>query len=457
MPRWHGKTTRTLQYQILLNRIIQPARRRWRKMTWRQQRFVKFVILYLTMRQIFYYMRPDIPLILSGRPVTELPANRNYFGVNARFVLFNSWYGQFNNQLVSLMNALSIAKQIGGVLVLPCEKLGKESIRDSRDIRMRRLFSMRELVGEYFNYSLLASHAHVVRPSEFLQSADGIELMRRKQVVTERKSGGYYRYLFTGRPRGHDPREKGIKVWSPSSTRPRVSHWCDFRASKALTHVQKLWSRGDRFVLLPAVFRHHNINCTDYDPQWLSIRRWLRPNDVFLHAVERFMGSLARPVLSIHLRFFLNGDIGNFTPSSVVDMLYSMFGGQMSAAKTLFVAYTKSSPDSSQVVELLRHRFRGRVLGGDSIVEFVDPDELYRVSQLPLHAVLLDMWVCVRSDIFLGRLGSSLSWNVVYWRQVLVDDYGLSRNYVDEPMWYALENFTTTGAVRLEGRANSVQ
>ncbi len=426
-------------------------------MTRRQRRFVTFVLVYLTLRQLFFYLRPDVPLSLSGTPVSQLPRDTDYFGVNARFVLFNSWYGQFNNQLVSLMNALSIARQIGGVLVLPCEKLGKESIRDSRDIRMRRLFSMRELVGEYFNYSLLASHAHVVKPSEFLNSVDGVELMRRKQVVTERKSGGYYRYLFTGRPRGHDPHEKGIKIWSPSSTRPRIAHWCDFRASKALTHIQKVWSRGDRFVFLPSVFRHHNINCTEYDPEWLTTRRWLRPTDVFLRAVDGFVASVERPILSIHLRFFLNGDMGNFTPRSVVDMLYSMYGSEMSTARTVFIAYTKSSVESKQVVELLTERFDGQVLSGDSITKFIAPAESYRVSQLPLHAVLLDMWTCVRSDMFLGRLGSSLSWNVVYWRQVLVSEYKLPGRYVDSPLWYALENFTTTGAVRLEGRANSVE
>jgi len=62
------------------------------------------------------------------------------------------------------------------------------------------------------------------------------------------------------------------------------------------------------------------------------------------------------------------------------------------------------------------------------------------------------MWVCVKSTRFLGRVGSSLSWNVVYWRQMLRDEYNLAKDMTDYPLWYTLANFTNTGATRLEGR-----
>lgn len=404
-------------------------------------------------------LHPDPPLQLTGVPVSKVVARPGtvpssaYFGISTRFVIFNSWYGQFNNQIVALINAISIARNIDAVLVLPCEKLGKESIRDSKGIRMRRLFSTRELVGAYFNYSLLASAVHVVRPSEFLTSPDGRELLARPHVVVERKSAGFYRFLFTGRPRGRQ--EGAFRVLGPNSTRPRLSSWCDFRASKALTHLQKL-HRADRFVLLPAVFRHHNINCSVTDPRWLSVRSYLRPRDEFLHAVDAFLQTLRRPILAVHLRFFLNGDIGQFSPRSVVDMLYDQFGEQMHRADTIFLAYTPSSVESTQVFELLRAEFHGAVVGGQSIPDHLEPDAL-NITQLPLHSVLMDMWVCVKSDMFLGRLGSSLSWNIAYWRQALWPDYGLNDPSVQQPLWYSLSNFTTTGATRLEGEVGSPQ
>eukprot|EP00171_Calliarthron_tuberculosum_P014903 IDg14903t1 len=393
-------------------------------------------------------LNSEPPLQLTGVPVSSVisqpGADQAYFGVGTRFVLFNSWYGQFNNQVVALINAISIARDLDAVLVLPCEKLGKESIRDSRSIRMRRLFSMRELVGVYFNYSLLTSVVHAVRPSDFLASPDGRELLARRQVVVERKSASYYRFLLTGSPR--KVVSDAVQVLGPNSTMPKLRSWCDFRASKALTHIQKLY-RADRFVLLPAVFRHHDINCSADDPRWLSVRRYLRPRDEFVDAVDAFMRTLHRPVLAVHLRFFLNGDIGNFSPRSVVDMVYARFGEQVKQANTIFIAYTPSSTESADVLDLLRTEFHGIVVGGQSVSQHLAP-HARNITQLPLHSVLMDMWVCVKSDMFLGRLGSSLSWNIVYWRKALADDYGLDKHIVQQPLWYALSNFTTTGATR---------
>lgn len=400
-------------------------------------------------------LHPDPPLRMSGVPVSKtlprpgLVPDGGYYGIDVRFVLFNSWYGQFNNQIQALMNAISIARDLDAVLVLPCEKLGKESIRDSRNIKMRRLFSTRELVGAYFNYSLLVSAVHAVRPSEFLASTDGRELLNRKQIVVGAKSGGYYRFLFTGRKRGYDPGEPGVRVLDPESTKPRLKNFCDFRASKALTHIQKL-HRRDRFVLLPVTFRHHDINCSYIDPHWISLRRYLRPRNEFLVAVNSFITTLQHPILAVHLRFFINGDLGQFTPRSVVNMLYEQFGNQIDKANTIFLAYTPSSTESVQIYNLLKNEFHGIVVGGQMISQFLPP-HAKNITELPLHSVLMDMWVCVKSDMFLGRLGSSMSWNVVYWRQVLAPDYALHDESVHQPLWYALSNFTTTGAMRYEG------
>ncbi len=167
-----------------------------------------------------------------------------------------------------------------------------------------------------------------------------------------------------------------------------------------------------------------------------------------MYAVDSFLETLERPIFAVHLRFFLNGDIGQFTPQSVVNMMYDHFGVQLEASKTLFVAYTPSSKESIRIVEILGQHFHGRVVGGNKIVGHLAPEAEY-VTQLPLSKVLIDMWMCVKSDFFLGRLGSSLSWNIVYWRQALAKDYGLNPEVVKSPLWYALQDFSTTGAVRV--------
>ncbi len=405
-----------------------------------------------------YVSRTAEPTLrLSGTPVSKLIAHPRdvpstaYYGVNTRFVLFNSWYGQLNNQIIALINAISVARRIDGVLVLPCEKLGRESRPEMEALNQRRLYSTRELVGDYFNYSLLASAVHAVRPSEFLQSFDGTELRSRKHVVVCKKCIGFYNFMLTGNEQGPYPGEAGVRVLNPNSSWPTPRSWCDFRPEKALPTVQKLYRR-DRFVLLPNMFRHHNLNCTKSDPEWLAVRRYLRPRDEFLHAVDAFMTKLRRPILAIHLRFFLNGDIGQFTPRSFVNMLTGVYATQMDKAETLFLSYAPSSAESVQVLQLLKQEFQGSVVGGDAIPGYLDQQVRTNITSLPLASVLMDMWVCVRSDIFLGRLGSSLSWNVVYWRQVLKDEYRLSSENI-APIWYTLDKFTTTGAARAEGKS----
>lgn len=400
----------------------------------------------------------EAPLRISGTPVSKIMKHPGaqpstaYYGVNTRFVLFNSWYGQLNNQIIALINAISVARQIDGVLVLPCEKLGRESRSEMEKLRQKRLYSTRELVGDYFNYSLLASHVHAVKPSEFLNSSDGLQLLSKPNIVVCRKCLGFYNFLLTGSEQGPYPGEPAIKVLNPNSSWPKLKNWCDFTPNSALPNVQKLYNR-DRFVLLPNMFRHHDLNCTKFDGEWLNVRRFLQPRDEFLSIIDAFMSSLQKPIFSIHLRFFLNGDIGQFTPRSFVNMLTSLFQSQLGHANTLFVAYSPNSAESVQIFNLLKNEFQGSVVGDESFAPFYPSDSRLNFTNLPLANVLLDMWVCVKSDMFLGRLGSSLSWNVIYWRNVLKDEYGLQDAHI-APLWYTLEKFTTTGAARPEGKIN---
>jgi len=447
---WRPSSThRTSRFSRWYNRTI--------KVYIRQAVQLQFAVLLLVFSIIalsysYSNATSDVKLDVDGvkvssifeQPSTSLESYE-YYNKNLRFVLFNSWYGQFNNQLVALVNAISIARNLDAVLVLPCEKLGRESKKTSQVF----LHSRRELVGDYFNYSLLKSMVHSVRPSEFLVSSDGADLVSRKILVVCKTCADFYRFLLAP----PTPTAPQVKILNPNSTWPKLRNRCDFNPNHALPNLQKIYHK-DRFVLLPTVFRHHDLNCTKEDPNWMTVRKYLRPKDEFLHAVDRLMSHLQQPVLAIHLRFFLNGDLGQFSPRSFVDMLKDQYGEQYERAGSIFLAYSPTSAESVQVYHLLKNEFQGPVLGGENTMQWLPPPENpeNNPKDLPLSGVLLDMWTCVRSDMFIGRLGSSLSWNVMYWRQALREEMKLSWENV-RPVWYTLEKFSTTGAKRAEGRA----
>lgn len=398
------------------------------------------------------------PPIIPGLSASELPDPRGdtsfpaaYFGVGAKFVFYTSSYGQFNNQVVSLINALFIARRTDAALVLPYSKLGKESSWDlERAGLLDELEINRELVGDYFNYTHLLSREHVVRPAQFFASSDAADLFARRNITVNYRSGNPFRKLFA-EPAARYTREHGTKfrVLSPPHERTPIINYCDFDPAVALASVAER-GRNGRFTFLPIVFRKHNLNCTFEEEDWVSIRRGLVPRDEYLHAVDSFMATLPRPILATHLRFFLNGDVGNFTARSLVDMMFRDYGTELMRARTLFLAYSPSSNESREAFDMLKLRYHGTVVDGSKIPSFFREEDRSFAS-LGLTNVLLDMWTCVKSDMFLGRLGSSLSWNTVYWRQALREEYDLLPENVDRPLWYILGNFTDRNANRTEG------
>lgn len=401
------------------------------------------------------YDLPPSPGPFLGTSASQLSPS-SYFSSNARF-LFYSAYGQFNNQLVSLINALFLARHADAILVLPYARLGKESTWDLRSRNLStELASTRQLVGHYFNYSHLLHSNHAVLPEIFFQSRDGLQLLNAPKITVAYRTGSYFRRLFNfASKQYHDRSESHVNVLAPEHPKKKLKHLCDMNPHHALATVNHL-GRNGRFIFLPVVFRRHNLNCTAEEPQWVSIRSSLVPRDEFLNAVDAFMMTLPRPIFSIHLRFFLNGDLGNFTPRSVVDMILRDFEQQLSHVKTIFLAYSPSSVESREVFALLKAHFRGVVVDGSESERFFSPEDT-AYAKLALSAVLFDMWVCVKSDMFLGRLGSSLSWNTVYWRQALWRQYHLEEHVVQQPLWYELSNFTTTAARRREGPVTGVR
>eukprot|EP00177_Eucheuma_denticulatum_P007630 GFKZ01013882.1.p1 GENE.GFKZ01013882.1~~GFKZ01013882.1.p1 ORF type:complete len:479 (-),score=46.15 GFKZ01013882.1:393-1829(-) len=443
-------------------RLLTQFRKRFPSLTSRTTLYIWLtcLLLLLILRdRVFTTQLTSQASFLEGRPASSLPTGTiahqypaAYFGVNARFLFYTSTYGQFNNQLVSLINALFVARRADAVLILPYTKLGKESTWDLRLAGLPKAARVkRELVGDYFNYSRLALHEHVVRPTQFFASVDAVDLFSRANLIVNYRSGNAYRKLFTQRAAqvALEKHIRPVEVSSPFHERGRVENVCDFSVEGTLRSVNGL-GRNGRFTMLPIMLRRHNLNCSVEEKDWITLRRALVPRNEFLGVVDRFLSTLRRPVLAIHLRVFLNGDLDNFSAESYVSMLEHKFSEQLGEAQTLFLAYSPSSHISREIFGLLGRRFSGDVVDGSRIGKhFRIEDEAYR--SLALSAVLMDMWVCVKSDMFIGRLGSSLSWNTVYWRQGLQEEYSLNKSLVAHPLWYSLPDFTTTGATRNEG------
>lgn len=458
--------TAPLVLHSLLRPTTQTSRRRRGRVTRRKSTqflhprpslLIWFFILALLLlvHDLFFNRNPPDP----GVPASKLPLANDertlptaYFGVNARFLFYTATYGQFNNQLVSLMHALLINRHADSVLVLPYTKMGKESLWDLKRVgRARQAHVQREMVGDYFNYTRLRMSEHVVLPSDFFESEDAAELFS-KNITVNYRSGNAYRKLFAKpveKIAEANEEAKTFTVMTPTQHRQAVKDVCDFSVDGTLEAVNGV-GKNDRFTFLPIVFRRHSLNCSAEEKDWVTIRKALVPRNEYLSAVSGFMETLERPIMGLHLRVFLNGDEGNFTPQSFVDMLQRKFGNELNKMKTLFIAYSPSSESSREIVELLRGKVAAKVVDGKKIAEHFDKND-EEFGRRALAAVLMDMWVCVKSDVFLGRLGSSLSWNTVYWRQALREEYELSWEIVDRPLWYALRDFTTTGASRHEG------
>lgn len=413
---------------------------------------------------------PDLPAHLAARytaPVvrssdlTPLPPlysrPGSYFNRGARFLFYTAGYGQFNNQIVSLVNALLIARRLDAVLVLPYVRLGKESKWDAERIGLHdEMRITRQLVGDYFNYSRLLTAEHVVQPTAFFHSPDGSEFLDWRNITVAYRSGGYFRSLvkYASKEILHRKRVRP-QVLAPNHERVRLDNFCDMDPYSLLATVNEQ-GRNGRFVLLPVVFRRHNLNCSEQEPRWINVRRNLVPRTEFITAVDSLIRDLPRPILAVHLRFFLNGDSGNFTARSVVDMMFRDFGEHLANSSSLFISYSPSSVESLEVAQLLQKRFHGVVTDGQDFVKYFRAEH-FMYSTLSLSAVLFDLWACVKSDLFLGRLGSSLSWNVVYWRQALRKEFGFDQWVVDNPLWYELANFSTRGVSRKEGPRGGVQ
>lgn len=378
------------------------------------------------------------------------------------YVLYKARSGQLNNQLISFFSALIIAKQANATLVAPFAFYGSESyidfsigrgfmfhLRQAFDTYVYQAFlkllglqyKHDELVGDYIDGALLNRSQPIVSILDFRRSRGGKYLSTLPQVLT-RKGDAPFFYMTLGKRslletnvniRGETVDENLDTSQSPAS---RKELDCNFNVSVYFRGLQFNAGVNGNYLFLSKLYRSHSLNCTSANPYWLKLRRFVQPRIEIRQLVAARM-TRWKKVMAVHLRFF-PFDQDKFLPSIFCNFFLSRFQHQIKKVDRVYIAYSISSKESTVILSQLQQR-----LGSERIITAHDYGNLYTKGPAfnkRYTAPLVDMWTCVNSHYFIGRLGSSLSWNVVYWRQSLRKEG--SDKFHD---FYQLIDFSTTG------------
>lgn len=380
------------------------------------------------------------------------------------YVLYKARSGQLNNQLISFINALAIAKAANATLVAPFAFYGSESLLDSgsgrgigfyfREYRERlwgkvlQLFDVYypydELLATYLDPDLLNDAQPVIGIVDFLRS-NGCSYLRTFQHVLTRRGDAHFFHMTLGRRSiwSTNVNVRREAVDSPSTKYPlpvapasRRDLDCNFNISDYFRGLPHSDGANGNYLFLSKLYRSHSLNCSLENPHWLLVRRKLQPRSEIRDLVTRNLRRWGS-VLSIHLRLFPY-DSGKYTADAFCSMLLTHYKHQVESADHLYIAYSVTSVESVEVVQTLRSQ-----LGASKIKTAADYGVIYKLGKIfdkPYVIPLVDMWTCVQGDNFIGRLGSSLSWNVVYWREALRIST-LSRTNA----FYSLEDFSPSG------------
>ncbi|PXF44579.1 hypothetical protein BWQ96_05656 [Gracilariopsis chorda] len=379
------------------------------------------------------------------------------------YLFYKARSGQLNNQLISFFNALTIAKEADAVLVAPFAFYGSESYVDFAQSKgflyklyeacdlyiyqpflkaIGLFYKHDELVGDYIDGSLLNKTQPVVSIMHFLKSP-GADYLRTFPHVLARKGDAPFYYMSLGKRtlfqenvnmRG-EPAQNDLTsaFYKPASRRDLD---CNFNVSDHFRGLQYSAGVNGNFLFLSRLYRSHSLNCTESNPYWLELRRYVQPRVEIRELVEQHLVQWEK-VLAIHVRLFPS-DFGKFAVRRYCQYMLKRFDKQIRDSDTLYIAYSSSSEDSAAIVSELR-----RTLADKRIATAADFGSLRQrgpVFNKRYTIPFLDMWVCVWSNFFVGRLGSSLSWNVAYWRAAFSP--GVSETKHE---FYQLKDFSDNG------------
>lgn len=344
--------------------------------------------------------------------------------------------GQLNNQIIALINALCIARTLNATLVTPAAHYGAESERDWSATRgwPSRLFGTKRdaLVGDYLDAELINEIQPVIDTDRFLTSLGGVALARMRAVLVRQGDAEHYWSMLHGRIRitGRTTIPEIPPDARPIASRREVD--CYFGATRYLRGVPYRAGVNANYFFLPAIFRSHALNCTSVEQHWTSVRANIQPVPELRYVATKEVAKWGTYV-AVHLRF-LPYDVGKFHPRDVVSMLTRKHGALIDAVNYVYVAYSPGCQASRQVVQVMHTELKSKIR---TVTAFGQLDALGPAFRRKYSATMLDMWVSVLSTFFIGRRASSLSSNVVYWRQVFKD-----RDDRKQSAWYKLEDFS---------------
>lgn len=378
------------------------------------------------------------------------------------YILYKARSGQLNNQLISFFNALAIAKAANATLVAPFAFYGSESYIDFGSGRgfwfhLREAIELHitepilkslglhyrydELVGDYLDGELLNRTQSVVSIMGFRTGEGGSYLKTFPHVLTRRGDAPFH-YMSLGKRtlfetniniRGeHQDDDPTSALVNPAS---RKELDCNFNISDYFRGLPYHAGANGNFLFLAKLYRSHSLNCTAANPYWLQLRRFVQPRVEIRRLVDNELRNWGN-VLSVHLRLF-PFDQGKFSTDKFCAHFVSEYSDQLREVNRVYIAYSVSSEQSIDIIAKLR-----KALGEEKIVTAKEYGTLHDLGQAfnkRYSAPLVDMWTCVNSKYFVGRLGSSLSWNVVYWREALQGQNGASHAF------YRLQDFSMAG------------
>lgn len=377
------------------------------------------------------------------------------------FILYKARSGQLNNQLISFFNALTIAKLANATLIAPFAFYGSESFIDfanNRNIffyikkfmqqyayepilKQLGLFLERDqLVGDYFDSDVLNRTQPVISIMDFLKSPAAEYLRSFPHVLVRNGDAGFFhmtlgrRTLFKQNVHIRSKAMMQDPMFGMENIASRRELDCNFNVSNHFRGLQYRAGVNGNFLFLSKLYRSHSLNCTATNPYWLDVRRFVQPRMEIRQLVDDALFAWGK-LLTLHLRLFPY-DHGKFTLDTYCNFFLNAYHTQITEADHIYIAYSASSEMSVAIVKQLRI-----AIGPEKVKTAQDFGNLYErgpVFDKGYIVTLVDMWTCVRSHVFIGRLGSSLSWNVVYWREAL-QEVEMAQNF------YKLQDFSVYG------------
>ena len=356
--------------------------------------------------------------------------------------------GQLNNQIMALINALCISKAINATLVVAPVHHGEESNRDwykrqsmmgialrSTKNILSRFFmfdyfypkSSESLLGDYFDPVLIKQLQPIVTREEFIRMRSGIVLKKLPKILVRKGEARDYfdsfqrKISITGQIEADESENNNQKIFS------RKELDCNFDIKPIFQGVQYRAGINQNFVFLPRIFRSHLLNCTKFGDHWLHARSYLQPHPRIRQIFETERSKWGT-YLAIHLRFKPSDEMV-IEPSLFLKMLVQNYLSTIEAVEHVYVAFSPSSEASTIIVDQMRSFFGSRKI--ITAAHFLKSNSDENVLNFKYSVTLLDMWSCVKSTYFIGREASSLSMNVIYWRESLadIDSYDTRNHY----------------------------